>query len=312
MSALSDKVIAQLRGASATIYAEPLKAVTEDFVALIQAMNGGGPVSLPNGSVTAPALAFGNAVTVTAKPGLYLDTTSAAPTAAPAMAVEGNEISYWTAAGFHLFPPVTLVMGEAGIETAVGGINLQRTGAAASQIVVTGESGGAQLVVRRFSTDAIGPNILMGKSRGTNGGQLPPSSGDQLSNYVGQYWDGGGNRTSTQFICRVVAATPSATDAAGQFAFVTAAAGSVTLSEIARLDAQTGLSLFGSNPVIDANRLLRGRVFTVATLPTSVEGAHASISDATLTMITGLGLAPVGGSNNHVPVIADNVGWKIV
>lgn len=52
--------------------------------------------------------------------------------------------------------------------------------------------------------------------------------------------------------------------------------------------------------------------FTVATLPGGTVGELAMVTDATLTMITGLGLAPVGGGGNTVPVFRDNAGWKII
>ena len=43
--------------------------------------------------------------------------------------------------------------------------------------------------------------------------------------------------------------------------------GSATRSEMARLDHANGLSMFGANPVIDQNRHLRLRAYTIAGLP---------------------------------------------
>lgn len=53
----------------------------------------------------------------------------------------------------------------------------------------------------------------------------------------------------------------------------------------------------------------------VASLPTcnaGADGQYASVTDATLTIITGLGLAVVGGSTNHVPVYCDGTSWKAI
>lgn len=64
---------------------------------------------------------------------------------------------------------------------------------------------------------------------------------------------------------------------------------------------------FGAPPVLPS--------FTVATLPdagAAGAGAMAMAIDATLTMITGLGLAPTGGGANKVPVFSDGTGWKIL
>lgn len=66
----------------------------------------------------------------------------------------------------------------------------------------------------------------------------------------------------------------------------------------------TGTSVFSSPFVLPK--------YTVATLPAGSEGMLAMVTDATLTAITGLGVAPTGGGVNHVPVYRDNVGWKII
>mgnify|MGYP001594517098 CR=1 FL=1 len=55
--------------------------------------------------------------------------------------------------------------------------------------------------------------------------------------------------------------------------------------------------------------------YTVATLPSaslSGQGALAIVSDATLTTITGLGLAPTGGGANIVPVYSDGTNWLML
>lgn len=54
--------------------------------------------------------------------------------------------------------------------------------------------------------------------------------------------------------------------------------------------------------------------YTVAMLPTaaSFPYALAFVTDATLTAITGLGLPPIGGGPNIVPVFSDGTGWFIL
>ncbi len=54
--------------------------------------------------------------------------------------------------------------------------------------------------------------------------------------------------------------------------------------------------------------------YTVAGLPSAATvGAYATafVSDATLGIAAGLGLAPVGGGSNKVPVYSDGAAWKI-
>lgn len=56
--------------------------------------------------------------------------------------------------------------------------------------------------------------------------------------------------------------------------------GSSTVQEVASFSANSGLSLFGANPVIDQNRHHRLRSYTVATLPSaSVAGQMIRVSD---------------------------------
>lgn len=72
------------------------------------------------------------------------------------------------------------------------------------------------------------------------------------------------------------------------------------------LNVAAGVSKFGGPPVWPG--------YTVAGLPSTaatgkVAGAQAMVTDATLTVITGLGLAPTGGGANTVPVYCDGTNW---
>lgn len=76
----------------------------------------------------------------------------------------------------------------------------------------------------------------------------------------------------------------------------------------------TGINTSSPLIVLDVNGPIGAKVYTVATLPSATvrSGQLAFVSDATLTAITGLGLAPTGGGANFVPVYSDGAGWKII
>lgn len=187
-------------------------------------------------------------------------------------------------------------------------------GGTAAFILNTGEGGNFAnaLVSTGYSTNALPVCVRIRRGRGTQSAPVAVNQNDVLGFVNHDGYGTTGFQTAVSPRGLVIEPTPSDTAMGGSYRVLVTTLGTVTLTEVARLEVATGLSMFGANPVIDANRLLRGRVFTVGTLPTAVDGARANISDATLTMITGLGLAPVGGGTNHVPVSADNVGWKIV
>lgn len=67
-----------------------------------------------------------------------------------------------------------------------------------------------------------------------------------------------------------------------------------------------GAGFFGG-PVVHKN-------YTVATLPAAATYPYglAFVTDATLTAVTGLGLAPTGGGANKVPVYSDGTNWLML
>jgi hypothetical protein len=274
---------------------EPLVAIVNDAIAALQqiqaAIAGGGPflplaggtmagpIALPNASAAAPALAFQHG-------GFFDDTAN-------------------LGVGFSNLGAQTGWLSS-------GGITVQKMGGGGANITVQSE-GTSTLITIRNSNDPNGSQQSARKARGTIAAPLVVQNLDILAQSVFSGWDGvSAFQIAASYQVRTIEPTPSPTAMAGRYIFNASPLGSIAATEVARIDFNTGLSMYGANPVIDSNRLLRNRVFTVATLPTFVEGAQASVSDATLTMITGLGLAPVGGGTNHVPVTADNVGWKIV
>lgn len=86
------------------------------------------------------------------------------------------------------------------------------------------------------------------------------------------------------------------------------------LSRIAAGVVGVGTGAQGSTAGILRASAVLGVTLTVATLPTasSNQGAIAFVSDATLTAITGLGLAVTGGGANKVPVYSDGTNWIIL
>lgn len=186
-------------------------------------------------------------------------------------------------------------------------------GGGANSFDIRGENT-TNAILRRYSNDTGGAVFTGSKARGTIAVPAVPVTNDIISDFAGQMFTSGTTFNQAgfvRFIC-VETSPVDPTHLGTQLRFDMCPIGSGTIVEVARLDNASGLSMFGANIVLDANRIYRGRIFTVATLPTPVEGMYAGVSDATLTIITGLGLAPVGGGANHVPVYADNAGWKTI
>lgn len=51
--------------------------------------------------------------------------------------------------------------------------------------------------------------------------------------------------------------------------------------------------------------------FTVATLPTGIQGGQAFVTDATVTFTAGIGTIVAGTGSNKVPVTYDGTNWRI-
>lgn len=172
--------------------------------------------------------------------------------------------------------------------------------------------GTTQIVLQRASANATSSLIQQQKARGTLAAPAAVALNDILatwraSGYTGAAFTAGVNVTVQVIETGAVGAAAMGTS----LRFATNPIGSVTNAEVARFENGTGFSMFGANPVIDANRLFVLRNFTVSTLPaTPAIGATAFVTDATLGLSAGLGLAPIGGGTNKVPVYYDGA-WKI-
>lgn len=133
------------------------------------------------------------------------------------------------------------------------------------------------------------------KARGTIASPTAVQSGDSLGSMNFNYYDGASWRVSAQMFAYCVAATPSVSDGESRLTFAAAAPGSVSVTEIMRLDHASGLSMFGANPVIDAKRHMRLRPYAVATLPSaSPAGQLIYVSD---------------GASNKRLAVSDGANW---
>lgn len=182
-------------------------------------------------------------------------------------------------------------------------------GGGASASSISGE-GSVTSTLARYNS-SIGGIFRTQVARGTIALPLVSNNGDTAGSVSFRAYGGTAFRSVSQIDSKVLQASPSDTQMGGVLIFSVTTPGTVTLAEVGRFDTANGFSMFGTNPVIDANRLLLLRNFTVATLPAApAVGATAFVTDAVATIITGLGLAPVGGGTNKVPCYYDGA-WKI-
>lgn len=147
------------------------------------------------------------------------------------------------------------------------------------------------------------PAFTFGKGRGSNASKAKIALGDHLGLLSWTPYTGAGNTLSAYVRADCIETGTVSNAASGaRLLFATNPIGSVTTTEIARMDNENGLSMFGANPVIDANRVFRNRIFTVATLPTGVGGMRCFVSDALAPV---WGSAVAAGGARQVPVYYD-------
>jgi hypothetical protein len=150
--------------------------------------------------------------------------------------------------------------------------------------------------VRRVSSNAIQPNFVTQKARGTIGAEAAVVQNDLIGSFIAQAFDGAAYRAPFFITASVIAAAPGPTNMEARVVVTLAAPGSVTASEVMRLEHASGLSLFGANPVIDQNRHHRLRPYTVATLPAAAPaGQLIYVSD---------------GAANKRMAVSDGASWR--
>ncbi len=210
-------------------------------------------------------------------------TTGAIPFVAAGALVEDAAELNWDNTGKQLNVTVTVVGTVAGAIGAAAVGTLQAT---------------------RLQNSAAGASMTFIKGRGTSFGAITAVATNDLAgtfNFQG-YGSSTVNRPTAAFGATVIEPTPSPTAMGGRLTFSTTALGASSVSETARFESGTGFSMFGANPVVDQNRLLCLRNYTVATLPTAPgDGRTAYITDSFL--VIGFGIAiGAGGGTNHMPV----------
>ncbi len=172
--------------------------------------------------------------------------------------------------------------------------------------------GSCTTFVRRYSGDASGARFHLTKSRGSRASTTSVSQNDQLGLLLFSGNTGGATEaltTGIQITPSVIEATPSSSAFGSRLVFSLAPVGGSSLTETLRLEAGTGLSMYGANPVIDQNRNVRARIYTVATLPSAATaaGQRAQVSDASSPAFAAI---VAGGGSTHSPVYSDGSTWR--
>ena len=147
------------------------------------------------------------------------------------------------------------------------------------------------------STDSVVGSILyLRSSRGSAASRADSTTGDYAGEIRFEAMQGG-----SFFVAGLLRSffIDDAGGFAGGLRFYTPRKGATTNTEVLRLEADTGLSMYGANPVIDQNRGLRLRSFTVATLPA-----------ASLCPFSMFWASDVGGTSGGVGlVVSDGSNW---
>jgi hypothetical protein len=191
---------------------------------------------LPNGTASAPALALNS------NSGFFYDTANSAI----GFSIAGVEAGY----------------------VATGFFRLSLTGGASNQFNLQAESTANNQVETYNATAATASAYTMRRGHGTIASPSVAVNGDTIGNLNWQPYTGG---TSSGFsngarIQAVVSetATLDASHAGMQLRLYACPVGTATLTEVARFDNESGLSMFGANPVVDKNRGVRLRSTTIA------------------------------------------------
>lgn len=172
---------------------------------------------------------------------------------------------------------------------------------------VTGDGVNVSNTIARYQSNNGGGNITFLKARGSLATPTVVNSADSLGTLAFSGYD------STQFVTvvRIVGSmaqtSPGTTQMGGKLVVEIVPAGSVSTSEILRLDHTNGLQAFGTNVFLDTNRIFRLRVYTVATLPAAgTAGRRAAVSDA---LAPAYGAVVAGGGAVNIPVYDNGAAW---
>jgi hypothetical protein len=166
-----------------------------------------------------------------------------------------------------------------GLTMSNANITVARTSGTA-QIVITSDAG-ANIDVERYSANVNAPVLNMRKSRGTTATPAVVNTNDRSFQLAGAYYDGAAHRNGFLMQNITTEATPGSGAMGTRTTIEQCPVGSGSLSELLRFEHATGLSMFGTNPVIDQSRHHRLRSYTTAGLPAvPAAGSAAYTSDA--------------------------------
>ncbi|MGB3930515.1 MAG: hypothetical protein WBL20_16330, partial [Sphingobium sp.] len=146
-------------------------------------------------------------------------------------------------------------------------------------------AGASTSSIQTTTSSTSAPTNMIGKRRDTANAAVTANTRLGDFGFLGS--DGTNVIAAAAIRCEV---TADFTLAAPRSRLLLMAANGAAPTEVARFDPTNGLSMFGANPAIDANRLFRTRPYTVGTLPTvgtadrlcSVTDANAPTWNATL------------------------------
>lgn len=222
------------------------------------------PVKFPNGSASAPSVALNTNY------GFFYDTTNVGI----GFTSNGSQIGWFSANG-----PVYSIAGGTAVNIKA------QSEAATSNTLET------------YSTTSSA-NVFQRRARGTIASPAVPQTSDVLGAMNAQAWTGAAFTTAGQFVFTLTeTSTVDTTHLGTRCQIKMCPVGSGTNTEVARFENETGLSMFGANPVIDQNRVFRPRAYTVATVP--------AVTATGLIQLTDEG----GGKSLSY---ADNVNWRRV
>lgn len=253
-----------------------------------------GSLNVPAGSAAMPGLAIGDA-----NSGLFLG-----PGSATSVTVDGVLVAQFGASN-------AVFISSNGSSASLGDTMMfQRAGAGLS--ITARAEGNVGWFAERYSADNSGSTNIFRKSRGTIASPAVPAANDVIGQFQFQPLTSAPSTYGNAAVLDVInlETTPSGSALGSRVRVRACATGSATLSEVLRIDADAGLSMFGANPVIDQNRLHRLRSYTVATLPTpGTAGRLAYASNCRV--FNGAGVQEGAGAGTGGTVVDNGSNWKI-
>ncbi len=203
-------------------------------------------------------------------------------------------------------------LGEPADPTSTTGLSYTASAAAPSAGIATMQvrgEGAANNIAWLNIASAAGPGYSLRKGRGTIASPALPSNADTLGTIRWQAdLTAGAVANGATLAAVVTEPRPSSSKMGTRLVLSLAPLGSATATEVVRVEADVGLSMFGANPVIDQNRLHVNRSYTVSTLPTpGTPGRTAYASN--LRCFNGAGTQQGSGAGTGGLVVDNGTHW---